>query len=332
MTRAPTDRLAALSAVALVHAAASAGPAAPPTHAIGAMTLDAGGSIQALALRDDLAPLAFSYQKGEAQPVSARTKAGEPTVAGAAAEGEPGDNEEARLAKLLANPIANLISVPFQYNYDHGFGPNNAGRSTLNIQPVIPFTIDKDWNLIVRTILPVIYSESPASGVSSDFGLGDTTQSFFLSPAEKLDGWIVGAGPAALWPTATSPQLGCGQVALGPTAVVLRQEHGWTYGMLANQLWAVSGSGDHERVSRTFLQPFLSYTWPTATTLTLDTESTYDWSASQWTVPINLEVAQLVRLGGLPVQLQLGGRYYAVTPEDGPEWGIRFTFTFLFPK
>jgi hypothetical protein len=157
-------------------------------------------------------------------------------------------------------------------------------------------------------------------------------QSFFFSPKEPLKGWVLGAGPVVLWPTGTDPSLRSEQFGLGPTAVALRQDHGWTYGMLANQIWGVTESDDHPDVNSTFLQPFISHTFHTATTIALNTESTYNWTERQWTVPLNLMVNQIVKIGGMPVQFFVGGRYYAVAPSGGPEWGLRFGFTLLFPK
>ena len=249
---------------------------------------------------------------------------------GGKAAAAPGDSSE--LAKKLSNPVADLISVPFQLNYDEGFGPKDGGRFTLNVQPVVPLTLTDNWNLIVRTIVPIIYQESIADGVDSDFGLGDTVQSFFFSPKEPVGGWILGAGPVALWPTGTEPRLRSESLGFGPTAVALRQSKGWTYGALANHLWSVTNSADHEQVNATFLQPFVSYTWPSATTLGLNTESSYDWASHRWTVPINLTLAQLVVFGNQPVQFTVGVRYYAEAPVAGPEWGLRFAVTFLFPK
>jgi len=248
------------------------------------------------------------------------------------ADDEPAPNSEGELVKKLNNPIASLISVPFQYNLDFGIGPRNATKNTLNIQPVIPISISKDWNVIVRTIVPVIYQDSPADGTPSVWGLGDTTQSFFFSPKDPVHGWIVGAGPVFLWPTATNDSLGTGKWGAGPTAVILQQKHGWTYGMLANHIWSYAGDSDNPSVNATFLQPFIAYSFPTYTTLTLNTESTYDWANHQWTIPINAMVSQLLKVGKLPIQLQFGGRYYAEGPSGGPEWGLRFTLTFLFPK
>ena len=242
-----------------------------------------------------------------------------------------GTDDAAELAKKLQNPIASLISVPIQNNWDFGIGPADAMRYTANIQPVIPFSLSEHWNLITRTIMPVIYAESPVKGGSDHSGFGDITQSFFLSPKEPVGGWIVGAGPVGYYPSASDSVLGAGQWGAGPTIVALRQEHGFTYGMLANQIWSFTGWGD-QPIYSTFLQPFLTYTTKTRTSFSLNTESTYDWENNQWTVPLNVMVSQLVKIGKMPLQFQVGYRYYAEGRVDGPDWGLRFTVTFLFPK
>lgn len=278
----------------------------------------------------------LTLQPGElrfaAQPSDRAQEPSSQSASPAAPAPGSGASDSAELAKKLSNPVASLISVPLQFNYDEGYGPKDAERMTLNIQPVIPLSISEDWNLIIRTIIPVIYQGSVAEGLDSEFGIGDTVQSFFFSPKEPVRGWILAAGPVALWPTGTDPQLRSEQLGFGPTALALRQSHGWTYGMLVNHLWGVTESDDHPDVNATFLQPFVSYTWPTATTLTLNTESTYDWASEQWNVPINLMAGQLVKFRNQPVQFTIGGRYYADSPDGGPEWGLRFVVTFLFPK
>jgi hypothetical protein len=239
----------------------------------------------------------------------------------------------AELAKQLANPIASLISVPFKLNWDTSIGPANADRYTLNIQPVIPFSINRDWNLISRTIIPIVDAQSPVRGGSHESGLGDILQSFFFSPkAPTAGGWIWGAGPVLLLPSASNDAIGGEKWGAGPTAVILKQAHGWTYGALANHVWSFAGPSNRTDISATFLQPFLSYTTKAATTYTLNTESTYDWNANQWIVPVNLTVSQLVRFGKQPVSFAFGGRGYAERPAGGPDWGLSLTVTFLFPK
>ena len=240
--------------------------------------------------------------------------------------------DSAELAKKLQNPVASLISVPLQSNWDFGIGRTDAMRYTLNVQPVIPFSLGTDWNLITRTIVPFIHAEAVVKGGDEAGGIGDIVQSFFFSPKEPLAGWIVGAGPVFLYPSASDDALGGGKWGAGPTAVVLRQDSGFTYGLLANHIWSFAGEDTRQDVSATFLQPFLSYTTKTFTTVGINTESTYDWENTRWTVPINLTVAQLLKLGPQAIQLQVGGRYYAERPQGGPDWGIRFTLTFLFPK
>jgi len=241
--------------------------------------------------------------------------------------------DEAELAKQLSNPVAALISVPFQYNWDTNIGPADANKSLLNIQPVIPFSVSEDWNLISRTIVPIIDAESPTIEGEDHSGLGDILQSFFFSPKKPtVNGWIYGFGPAFLFPSASDNALGQEKWGAGPTAVALRQENGWTYGALANHIWSFAGDNSRDDVSATFLQPFLAYTTTSQTTFTLNSESTYDWENEQWTVPINAMVSQLVKLGNQPVSFQIGYRYYAEAPETGPDWGLRFAVTLLFPK
>jgi len=223
--------------------------------------------------------------------------------------------------------------VPIQTNWDTGIGPEDADRTTINIQPVVPITLNEEWNVISRTILPIIDAEAPVSGLSDESGLGDITQSFFFSPkAPTESGWIWGVGPALLLPTASDDTLGTGKWAAGPTAVVLKQEHGWTVGALANHLWSYAGDDDRAYVNATYLQPFVAYTTKTYTTLTVNTESTYDWNDDQWTVPVNLMATQLVKIGKLPISFGLGYRDYLEAPDGGPDWGLRFIVTFLFPK
>ena len=142
---------------------------------------------------------------------------------------------------------------------------------------------------------------------------------------------VLGFGPVLLYPTGTNDFLGSEKWGAGPTGLVLKQTGGWTYGLLFNQIWSYAGDDHRNYVSSTFLQPFISYTTKTKTTFGVNTESTYDWHNSQWTVPINLSISQLVKLGKMPVQFAIGGKYYGEGPSGAPEWGLRFVVTPLFP-
>ena len=239
------------------------------------------------------------------------------------------------MAKKLANPIASLISVPFQLNYDQDIGSLDDGdRITLNIQPVIPVKLSDDWNLISRTILPVIDQSDIAPGSGSQTGIGDTVQSVWFSPAAPTaGGWIWGVGPVLLIPTGSEDLLTADKWAAGPTAIALKQQGPWTYGALVNHLWSFAGESSRDDISSTFLQPFFTYTTPSAVSFTLQTESTYDWKQSQWNVPVNVMVAKVTKIGNQLVQFSGGIRYYADSPDSGAEgFGIRFAFVLLYPK
>jgi len=240
--------------------------------------------------------------------------------------------QEADLAQKLANPISDLVSLPIQSNFDFNVGPGDGTVWRTNIQPVIPISINDNWNLISRTILPVVDQQGiAATGNSLDaFGLGDISQSFFFSPKESSPIW--GVGPVFIFPSATDDLLGTEKWGAGPTAVVLQQQGAWTYGALVNHLWDFAGDDSRDPINATFFQPFLSYILPTKTTLTVNTEMTYDWENDQATIPLNFQVSQLFKVGKQPMQAFAGVRYYAEGPDNGPEWGVRFGLTLLFPK
>jgi hypothetical protein len=245
------------------------------------------------------------------------------------------DESSADLAQELSNPVADLVSIPIQYNFDYNIGMFDDGyKVQANVQPVIPFDWNEDWNLITRTIAPVIYQKDIFPGSGSQFGLGDISLNLFLSPKEPTEGGLTwGAGPIFLLPTATDSLLGGEKWGIGPSMVALRVQGPWTYGMLANQLWSIAGDDDRADINNTFMQPFVAYTTPTALTLSLQSETNYNWTTDQWSIPINFAASQLVKIGKLPVSLQAGVGYWAESSDTGPE-GFRFRLqtTLVFPK
>ena len=247
--------------------------------------------------------------------------------------GKPPAGTEANLATQLSNPVSSLISVPFQLNYNQGMGTGDGTQTLLNIQPVIPISISENWNLISRTILPLVSLSDMTPDFGTRNGLGNTTQSFFFSPKAPTKGGLIwGVGPVFQVPTATNG-IAPNQWGAGITGVALTQKKGWTVGILANQIWSVNKEDQFGESSNMFLQPFVSYSTKKATSITLNTESTYNWIDETWSVPINFTVGQIVKLGGKPVQITVGVRYWAENPEGGAEdWGARLVVTYLFPK
>ena len=256
-------------------------------------------------------------------------------AAPAVVEDTAATSSEAELAKKLSNPVAALISVPLQFNYDNNIGPVEGGnRWSMNVQPVIPFSINDKWNLVSRTILPIVSQDEIYPGAGSQSGIGDTVQSLFFSPRKPTSkGWIWAVGPVFLLPTGSNDLLTADKWGVGPTALALKQENGYSYGMLFNHIWSVAGNDARADISNTFLQPFFSYTTPKHTSYTINTESTYNWKAEQWTVPVSFGVSQLVKIGNAPVSFSAGLKYYAQSPDSAPHgWGYRFGITLLFPK
>jgi len=252
-----------------------------------------------------------------------------------AQEESDASDEGADLAQKLQNPIADLIILPIQYNYDIDIGPNDDGsRHLTNIQPVYPFRLNEDWNLISRTIIPVIDQEDVPMKGTGESGVGDITQSLFLSPYEPTErGWVWGVGPVALLPTASDKVLGTEQWALGPTAVVLKQEGPWTVGTLANHVWSVAGESGRSDVDATYVEPWVTYTTQSNTSISISVESVYDWEAEEASIKPTFIVDQLFEVGGQYVSIAPSVYYWADSPDEGPEgFGFRLQMTLLFPK
>ena len=238
------------------------------------------------------------------------------------------------LAKLAQNPVGNLISVPFQYNANLNFGPEKGTQSILNIQPVIPITLNKDWNIITRTILPVVWQPALSPDDSSVSGISDLQFTAFLSPANP-DAWIWGVGAITQAPTHSNSKLGSDSWGLGPSFVVLHLEKGspWVYGVLVNNLWSIEGGS--QSYNNGLIQPFLNYNFEGGAYLTSSPIITVNWSASgsnQWTVPIGGGIGKIFHFGKLPVNTQVAAYYNVVRPDFGANWQMRAQVQFMFPK
>ena len=257
-----------------------------------------------------------------------------PTAAAAAEAPAAGGDDAQSLAMKLSNPVADMVSIPFQYNWVSGIGPQQDMRYVLNIQPVVPFSISPKWNLIARWIMP--YVSQPAS-LGSSSGFSDIVASAFFSPADS-QGLTWGVGPVVSLPTTTDPTLGSGKWSAGPTIVVLKQQGKWTYGMLANQLWSYGDVStiDRAEVSQAFVQPFFAYSTTSSVTYTLQSESTANWLATResdtWTVPINFLVSKITKLGPFPMSVTGGGGVYVQKPDGGPDWQLRTAFILILPR
>jgi hypothetical protein len=256
-------------------------------------------------------------------------------VSAAQAEAAEGDDNATKLAKETQNPVANLISVPFQNNFNFGAGSKDKMVWNLNVQPVIPISITEDWNLITRTIMPIINQPALFPGADNAFGLGDINPTVFLSPA-KPSKFIWGVGPTMTLPTASTGLLGSGRWSAGPAAVGLLMDGPWVVGALANQQWDFAGWSD-KHVNAFLMQPFVNYNLAHGWYLVTAPIITANFSASgdnHWTVPVGGGGGKLWRVGkvGLPVNTQLQAFYNAETPEFGPDWQLRAQVQFLFPR
>lgn len=240
------------------------------------------------------------------------------------------------LAKLAQNPVGNLVSVPFQNNTNLNFGPEKKTQNVLNIQPVIPISVSDEWNIITRTIVPVISMPSLYPGDDRTNGVGDTVLTAFLSPA-KPGHFIWGAGPVVQIPTNSNSELGNKNWGLGPSVVALHLEKGdpWVYGVLVNNIWSLSSNKQGGSYNNGLIQPFVNYNFDGGFYLTSAPIITADWKAEnsqRWVVPVGGGVGKIFHFGRLPVNTQLSAYYNVVTPDNGANWQIRAQVQFMFPK
>jgi hypothetical protein len=237
------------------------------------------------------------------------------------------------LAKKLSNPIASLISVPFQNNTDYGIGRAEGTRNTMNIQPVVPISLGEKVNLIARVIVPVVTQYNITGVGEKQNGLGDAVLSGFFSPKESKNGFTWGAGPVLLLPIGTNDYLTTKKFGVGPTLVALKQSGGWTFGGLVNQIWSVAGDEDRSDINQFFLQPFFTYNWKSGAGLGGNFELTQNWEAETTVLWFNPTVSGVTALGSQKLLLAIGPRFNLVSPDASrADWGWRAVAIFLFPK
>ena len=244
------------------------------------------------------------------------------------AEGHSGGE----LAKQTQNPVADLISVPFQNNAL--FGSDGNVTYNLNIQPVIPMNINEDWNWIHRMIIPINYVPSSGSGISSAGGMGDIQYQGYLTPA-KADKLVLGFGPVLQFPSATDDLLGTEKWAMGPGGLILYMDGPWVVGCLINNIWSVAGNDDRKDVNLMTIQPIINYNLDDGWYLCAVPIITADWeadSSDRWTVPVGGGIGKIVKIGKLPVNIRFQGFYNILTPTNGPDWTLQLQIQFLFPK
>jgi len=248
-----------------------------------------------------------------------------------------------QLRKAAQNPVASLISVPVQPTWNFGIGPADRSQNVTLIQPVIPVSVSKDWNLIVRWITPIVYQPVPVSqplgpplqnsGVS---GMGDMNPTFFLSPNKSTIIW--GVGPTFVLPTATNTTyLGQGKLSLGPSVVALVQPSHFTIGILANNYWSVAGHSNRDKpaVNQFLLQWFVNFNMKKGFYLVTAPIVTANWRATPgnvWTTPLGGGMGRIMRLGFQPVNISAQFYGNVVHPTGASSWAMKLSIAFLFPK
>lgn len=234
------------------------------------------------------------------------------------------------LAKQTQNPVASLVSVPFQSNFDFGIGDRDATGTVMNFQPVMPFAVSKSTNLILRVIMPL--ASQPGPNNTRFNGVGDVLATAFFSPS-KSGRIIWGAGPAFLLPAATNSALGTEKFGLGPSIVALTQPGKWTLGGLANQIWSVSGANDRPNVNQMFVQPFANYNLGGGLAVGASLEATAYWKAEQkWVSPLLFSISKVTLLAKQPVNISMAAGPMVAGADDGASWRFRLVVVFLYPR
>lgn len=247
----------------------------------------------------------------------------------------PAFAQNSDIAKQAQNPIARLISVPFENDFNPQTGISKNDEYVLQVKPVVPLKLSNDWNLITRTVVPVIQVPDLTPRISGVSGIGDVNLSLFLSPARAFHHIIWGAGPIVSFPTASETILGTKKLSVGPTAVVLKSQGHWLYGTLINNIFSVAGPSARADVNQMFMQPFVNYNFRHGWYLTSSPQVTADWEkqrAERWVVPVGGGVGKILRVGDLPVNMSTQFFSNVEHPQGTTNWSARLQIQLLFPK
>jgi hypothetical protein len=296
---------------------------------------------EAFAQSSSGAQAAAASKPARAASVPATVPAGTPPAATPAAAARPSPDDASTsggksvedLAKASQNPVADMISVPFQNNFNFNQGSPGGTQYILNVQPVVPFSLNENWNLVTRTIIPTITTPLPFGERVT--GIGDLNPTFFLSPVKPTDGLIWGAGPVFVLPTATNELTGQGKWSVGPSFVAVKIAGPWVIGALINNVWSVAGNSARESVNQMTLQPFLNYNFSGGWYLTSSPIVTADWKQSgdeRWVVPVGGGFGRVFKLGDQAINASLAGYYNVIRPDNSADWQLRFQVQLLFPK
>jgi hypothetical protein len=235
------------------------------------------------------------------------------------------------LAKKVSNPASFMISVPVHSDSD--FANSSAGHGfyqTLDIEPVIPFSLNADWNLISHTDIPFAYSD-PAGPDAGRFGLGDISQNLSFTPSSH-GAFIWAFGPQLSFPTATNAMFGSGKFSAGPSGLLLLQTENVTTGASFDHMWSLFGSSGRPDVNQSEVQPFIAWHIGKGRTISASLDASYDWTGGNWSLPASVSFSKIVKIGEQTVSLSIGGKYWIEGPDQSPEWGIKSGITFLFPS
>ncbi len=240
------------------------------------------------------------------------------------------------LAKMLANPVANLWSLQFQFNNFEL--TNGRWNNNLNFQPVMPVSLTKDINLITRPVIQVYNSAPYQTSTGADArttNFGDWTQLELLSPADSGK-WLLGAGPTFIFPTAGSVYTGQGKFQVGPAIVLAYMTDKYIVGVFPQQWWSYAGDPTRSNTSQINIQPIANLFFEGGWNVGYSGNITASWKEpgnNRWTVPIGIGVGKVVKFGRLPVKIGLAGQYMVTQPDPvGQRWNIQLLLTPVLPK